>query len=187
MTSQDQRAFLIHNNPSPNHRERREGESLQYVIIHGTWMANDAAVLSRLTDPATELSCHYFIDHEARVHQLVDESRVAYHAGKSQWNDLENLNGHSLGIEIANAGPFATPPTPEQEANPDWSKAPPYTPEQYQTLIALLQDIMARHPHIQPQHVLGHNEISPGRKSDPGAHFDWNMLAAAGVALHRPL
>lgn len=173
--------------PSPNHRERREGERLQYVIIHGTWMRDDAAVLERLTNPATELSCHYFISHAAQVHQLVDESRVAYHAGKSTWNGIENLNGHSLGIEVGNAGPFATPPTTEQEAKPEWGKAEPYTPAQYQTLIELLKAIMARHPHIKPEHVLGHSEISPGRKSDPGPHFDWNILAAAGVALKRPL
>jgi N-acetylmuramoyl-L-alanine amidase len=177
----------LHQHPSPNHRERREGEHLQYVILHGTYMANDAAVLSRLTDPATQLSCHYFIDHDARIHQLVDESRVAYHAGKSVWNGIENLNGYSLGIEIGNAGPFPTPPTPEQEANPDWSNAQPYLPEQYNALISLLRDIMARHPHIKPKHVLAHSEISPGRKSDPGPLFDWNILATAGVALRRPL
>lgn len=177
----------IHQTPSPNHRPCNEGENLQYIIIHGTWMADDEAALARLTDPATEVSCHYFITHEAEVHQLVDESQVAYHAGKSEWNGITGLNGHSIGIEISNPGPFKTPPTPEEEANPDWQNAPLYTDAQYATLVNLLRNIMTRHPHIKPEHVLGHNEISPGRKSDPGPHFDWNVLATAGVALRRPL
>ncbi|MCP5405109.1 MAG: N-acetylmuramoyl-L-alanine amidase [Pseudomonadaceae bacterium] len=177
----------IHPHPSPNHRPRREGEHLRYIILHGTYMADDAAALARLSDPATEVSCHYLITHTGELFQLVDESLVAFHAGQSTWDGISGLNGYSLGIELGNAGPFTSPPTPQQEANPDFTHAPPYTEAQYTTLIALLKDIMTRHPHIQPHHVLGHNEVSPGRKSDPGPHFNWSRLAAAGLALPRPL
>lgn len=173
--------------PSPNHRERTTDERLRYVILHGTWMADDEAALARLTDPVAGVSCHYLITHDGDLVQLVDESRVAFHAGQSTWEGTNGLNGYSLGIELGNAGPFATPPTPAQEACPDWAAAKPYTEAQYATLIHLLADIIARHPHITPTHVLGHSEVSPGRKSDPGPHFDWNRLAAAGVAIPRPL
>lgn len=172
---------------SPNHRPRNEGERLQYVILHGTWMADDAAAIRHLINPATNVSCHYVITHTGEVVQLVDEALVAFHAGKSTWDGIDGLNGYSLGIEIGNAASFETPPTVETEQHPDWAKAKPYLDVQYEAVIALLKDIMDRHPQIKPEHVLGHSEVSPGRKSDPGQHFDWGRLAAAGVALARPL
>ena len=175
--------------PSPNHRERREDERLEFVILHGTWMAGDEGALARLRDTTAEVSCHYYISRNGEIIQLVDESEVAYHAGKSRWvnaagDTVEGLNGWSLGIEIANSGPFgAHAPTPEQEANPDWNRAEPYTMAQYDAVIDLLRDIMVRHPVIARERVLGHSTVSPGRKSDPGPHFDWEWLEAAGVAL----
>lgn len=175
--------------PSPNKRERKEGERLEFIIIHGTWMVGDEGALARLTDPVAEVSCHYYITRSGEVIQLVPEAEVAFHAGKSHavngmgWT-VEGLNGWSLGIEIANSGPFgAIPPTPQQEANPDWSKAEPYTVAQYDALTELLRDIMARHPEIVPERVLGHDAVSPGRKSDPGQHFDWQRLIEAGVTI----
>lgn len=173
--------------PSPNHRARVAPEEARYVILHGTWMADDEEALRRLTDPATQVSCHYLITHGGEIVQLVDETLAAFHAGKSTWDGIDGLNGYSLGIEIGNAGPFATPPTPEQEATPNWANATPYTDAQYAALINLLTDIMERMPRITSNHVLGHSEVAPGRKSDPGPHFDWSRLAAAGVALPRPL
>ena len=177
--------------PSPNFRERREGEAWQYVILHGTWMADDDAVIRTLTSPAKEVSSHYFITHAGEVVQLVSESHVAWHAGKSAWEGREMLNSCALGIEIGNIGPWHSQQvTRENENNvtPEmWATAIPYREVQYTALIALLRDIMARHPHIKPEHILGHSEVSPGRKSDPGQHFEWNRLVAAGVAIPRPL
>jgi N-acetylmuramoyl-L-alanine amidase len=150
-------------------------------------MAGDEGALARLTDPAAEVSCHYYICRNGEVIQLVPEAEVAFHAGKSRavnagGVEVDGLNGWSLGIEIANSGPFgAVPPTPEQEASPDWDKAEPYTLAQYDSVVALLRDILARHPLITPERVLGHDAVSPGRKSDPGRHFDWEFLEAAGV------
>lgn len=173
--------------PSPNFRARKPEARVRYVIVHGTWMADDAAALERLCDPKAEVSCHYLIRHDGGVVRLVEEDQVAFHAGKSVWDGIEGLNDWSLGIEVGNAGPFEVPPTPETEKNPDWATAKPYRDVQYAALIALLREIMARHPQIGPEHVLAHSEVSPGRKSDPGPHFEWDRLAAAGVALRRPL
>lgn len=173
--------------PSPNKRARKDTERLEFVVIHGTWMAGDEGALARLTDPVAEVSCHYYITRGGEVVQLVNEAEVAFHAGKSSavnslgWN-VEGLNGWSIGIELANSGPFgATPPTPEDEVNPDWDKAEPYTQVQYSVLVELLRDIMERNPGIIPERVLGHDAVSPGRKSDPGPHFDWELLEAAKV------
>ena len=175
--------------PSPSHRARKAEERLEFVIIHGTWMAGDEGALARLTDAVVEVSCHYYITRGGEIIQLVKEAEVAYHAGKSHavnsmgWN-VEGLNGWSLGIEVANSGPFgATPPTPEEEATADWDNVEPYTQAQYGALVDLLRDIMARHAGITPARVLGHDVVSPGRKSDPGPHFDWEWLEAAKVAL----
>ncbi len=161
---------------SPNFRERKDGEELRYIVIHGTWMADDAAVIRRLMDPITKVSAHYFIDHAGQIIQLVGEDNVAWHAGKSTWDGLDGLNSYSIGIEVGNAGPFAKPPTPDEEANPDWAKAPPYRDCQYEALAKLIADIRTRHPQITAKRILGHSDISPGRKSDPGPHFEWSRL-----------
>lgn len=176
---------------SPNGRARAADDVWRYVILHGTWMAGDDAALARLTDPAAEVSCHYYISRSGEIIQLVGEDRVAWHAGKSAWQGQEMLNGSALGVEIGNAGPFPDgAPSPADEARPSaeqWAQAEPYTEAQYAALIALLQDILGRHPQIGVAGVLGHSEVSPGRKTDPGQHFDWDKLAVAGVALPRPL
>lgn len=176
---------------SPNHRPRKEGEAWQYVILHGTWMADDEAVICTLTNPAKEVSSHYFITHGGEIVQLVGEENVAWHAGQSAWDGREMLNSCALGIEIGNIGPWHSQQVTRENQNnvtpAMWADAKPYLDVQYEAVIALLKDIMERHPQIKPEHVLGHSEVSPGRKSDPGEHFDWNRLAAAGVALARPL
>lgn len=176
--------------PSPNGRERKADEWLEFVVVHGTWMLSDEDALARLCDPLAEVSCHYYITRAGKVVQLVGEERVAFHAGKSQAVDAngelrEGLNGWSLGIEIGNAGPFVEgAPDALAEANlreEDWAKAEPYTEVQYVALIALLKDILARNKGISASRVLGHDAVSPGRKSDPGKHFDWQILRDAGV------
>lgn len=173
---------------SPNRRVRRADELLEFVIVHGTWMAGDEGALARLTDPVAEVSCHYYITRAGEVIQLVAEAEVAFHAGKSRavnatGVEIEDLNGWSLGIEIANSGPFGgRVPTPAEEASPDWATVEPYTEAQYGAVVTLLKDIMERNRGIQPARVLGHDAVAPGRKSDPGPHFDWMRLIAAGVA-----
>ena len=174
--------------PSPNFRPRRPGEVVRLVVMHGTWMAGDASALARLCDAAAEVSCHYYIARDGVVTQLVREADVAWHAGKSQWQFgdevVEGLNPLSLGIELGNSGPFmAFPdgPPPEVEATPDWLNFEPYTDAQYEALAALLSSVLVRYPQLTISDVVGHDAVSPGRKSDPGPHFDWLRLRRALV------
>jgi N-acetylmuramoyl-L-alanine amidase len=152
--------------PSPNHNERPAGKSIDMLVIHYTGMRDAESALQRLTDPAAQVSSHYLIDEAGEVHRLVDESRRAWHAGVSYWAGERDINGISIGIELANPGhefgyrPFAEP--------------------QMSALIALCWGILARHP-IPPLRVLGHADVAPARKSDPGELFDWRRLAAAGI------
>lgn len=168
--------------PSPNTRERKAGERLEFVVIHGTWMAGDDAALARLCDPVAEVSCHYYITREGEIVQLVPERLVAFHAGVSravngQGVEIEGLNNWSLGIEVANCGPFLDgPPSVDEETLVGWTRAEPYTEAQYAALKVLVADILARNPYITKERVLGHNEVAPGRKTDPGTHFNWNWL-----------
>lgn len=161
--AEPQEVVALH--PSPNHAPRVE--PIKYIILHGTWMDDDTAALARLCDPAAEVSCHYFITRSGELLHLVAENCVAWHAGKSSWQGDEMLNKNSIGIEIS---------------NPGVDKGVPYTPAQYATLLALVRNISTRHA-ISPKHVLGHSDIAPGRKDDPGPHFDWNILVKAGVAV----
>lgn len=168
---------------SPNQRPRNEGEAIRLIVLHATYMASDDEALQRLCDPVTEVSCHYYIKRNGEVIQLVPDDAVAWHAGKSRWafpngEVLENLNPHSLGIELGNAGPFGAiaphGPTPEQEQNaltgPDWSQAEPFPELQIQALASLLKTLLQRHT-LTPEAIVLHSQISPTRKSDPGPHF----------------
>ena len=167
---------------SPNHRIRAASERLEFLILHGTWMASDDDALRRLCDPMAEVSCHYYITREGEILQLVPERLVAFHAGvsravNSEGVEIDGLNNWSLGIEVANCGPFLNgPPTTDEEVLMGWSRVEPYTEAQYAALKALTADIMARNPGITKERVLGHSEVAPGRKSDPGLHFDWSWL-----------
>ena len=149
-------------------------------------MASDDEAIERLCDPATEVSCHYYIKRNGDVVQLVPDDAVAWHAGKSRWafangEVLENLNPHSLGIELGNAGPFGAiaphGPTPEQEVNPNWSQAEPFPEAQIQALVTLLKTLLQRH-NLGPETLVLHSQISPTRKSDPGMHFPFEEIKA---------
>ncbi len=159
--------------PSPNHASRRE--PVRLIVLHGTGMADDQAALQRLCSPEAEVSCHYFIDQQGLLFRLVEENRIAWHAGKSSWQGEESVNRFSLGIEISNPGDGTG-----EKAHPV-EKVVPYHDVQYETLIALLEDLLARYE-LGPQAVVGHCHIAPGRKTDPWPHFDWSRLVRAGVA-----
>lgn len=149
--------------PSPNSGERRGGVAPSLVVIHYTAISCDAA-RARLCDPTAEVSAHYLISETGVVEALVDEKARAWHAGAGQWGGLDDINSHSIGIELANDGqqPF---PEPQMAA-----------------LEALLHGILARWA-IPPQRVIGHSDMAPTRKSDPGPHFDWRRLALQGLAV----
>ena len=151
---------------SPNHGERRLGPP-DMIIIHYTGMETSAAARTRLCDPAAEVSAHYLIDVDGTIDQLVDEARRAWHAGVSEWDGETDINSRSIGIELVNKG-----------AGSDYH---PFPAAQMAALIDLITDIVARHD-IAPKDVVGHEDIAPGRKIDPGPKFDWERLRRLGLA-----
>jgi N-acetylmuramoyl-L-alanine amidase len=141
------------------------------VVLHYTGMASGAAAIARLADPVAQVSAHYVVAEDGNVLQMVDETRRAWHAGRSWWRGIADVNSASIGIEIVNPGhEFGYVPFP---------------PEQMASVVALVEAIVARHA-IRPANVVGHSDVAPARKQDPGELFDWPALAARGLAA-RPL
>jgi N-acetylmuramoyl-L-alanine amidase len=153
--------------PSPNHNDRAGPVSL--LLLHYTGMASGEEALQRLCDPRAEVSAHYVVDEDGSILQLVPESRRAWHAGRSYWKGERDINSRSIGIEIVNPG--------------HENGYRPFPDAQVQSVIELARDICARHG-IAPHDVLGHSDVAPERKEDPGELFPWDRLAAAGVGLH---
>jgi N-acetylmuramoyl-L-alanine amidase len=152
---------------SPNFGARIGCDAPDMVVLHYTAMESCAAAIERLRAPAHEVSAHYVIGRDGRVVQLVDEEMRAWHAGVSAWGDVRDINSRSIGIELDNAGSLAA--------------FVPFSDVQMGSLEALLRSVMVRWS-IAPRHVLGHSDVAVGRKSDPGAKFDWGRLAALGLA-----
>ncbi len=148
---------------SPNCGPRRDGLTPTIVVLHYTAMADCEAALARLCDPRAEVSAHYLISRKGQVTQLVDEEKRAWHAGEGEWRGMADINSRSIGIELDNTG---THPFPEP---------------QMAALEALLRDILTRWP-IDPLDIIGHSDMAPGRKQDPGPRFDWARLARQGLA-----
>jgi len=154
--------------PSPNHGPRRDGAPIDMLILHYTGMPTAVEAIDRLCDPATEVSAHYVIEEDGEVWRLVAEDRRAWHAGRAFWAGETDINSRSIGIELVNPG-----------HGPDYR---PFAEPQIAALIGLCRDILARHP-IPPHRVLGHSDVAPDRKIDPGELFDWERLGAAGIGL----
>lgn len=154
--------------PSPNHGPRPADAAIDILLLHYTGMATAEAALARLTDPAAEVSCHWLIDEDGTLYRLVDESRRAWHAGRSFWAGCTDINSRSIGVELVNPG---------HELG-----YPAFPPAQMHSLVELSREIVARHP-IPPRRVLGHSDVAPDRKRDPGEKFDWAWLAQHGIGL----
>lgn len=150
--------------PSPNFGDRRGGVRPSLVVIHYTGMASCAAARDRLCDPAAEVSAHWLIDRDGLTEQLVDEAARAWHAGAGEWGGLGDVNSRSIGIELQNTG------------------AEPFAEPQMAALEGLLAGILARWD-IPPQGVIGHADMAPDRKADPGPRFDWRRLARQGLSV----
>ncbi len=150
--------------PSPNFGERRGGVRPSLIVIHYTAMESCAAARARLCDPVAEVSAHWLLSETGEVEALVEEPMRAWHAGAGAWAGISDVNSHSIGIELANRGnhPFPEP--------------------QMMALEALLRGIMARWD-IPAHRVIGHSDMAPGRKSDPGRRFDWRRLALRGLSV----
>lgn len=161
--------------PSPNHGTRKAGPDSMLppprpsmIVLHYTGMESGVAALQLLTNPLSEVSCHYLIWEDGRIFQLVPEAARAWHAGKSQWKGETDINSHSIGIEIVNGGHrFGLPPYPDA---------------QIAAVRALCLDLMQRYGMVGNR-VLAHSDIAPDRKEDPGEHFPWSELAASGIGL----
>lgn len=138
------------------------------LVLHYTGMQSASAALQRMCDPAAEVSAHYMIDEDGAVHRLVSEDRRAWHAGVSSWAGDTDINDRSIGIELVNPGHefgYRAFPDPQMAA-----------------LEALAAEILARHP-ISSHRVVGHSDVAPLRKQDPGELFDWPRLAARGIGI----
>jgi N-acetylmuramoyl-L-alanine amidase len=153
--------------PSPNHAPRGE-LPVDILVLHYTELPLKES-LDILSDDKREgrVSAHYVLDLDGTVYRLVPEERTAWHAGKSYWRGREALNATSIGIEIVNLH----------------GDRHDYPPAQIAALIELCKEILARHPHIEPRNVVGHSDIAPQRKIDPGRRFPWKTLAAAGIGV----
>jgi len=153
--------------PSPNFDDRTLPISL--LVLHYTGMETGEAALNRMTDADAKVSAHYMIEEDGRIFQLVAEDKRAWHAGLSEWQGETNINSNSIGIEIVNGG--------HDHPNKDGSLQD-FPDVQINAVIALSKDIMKRHGELT---VLGHSDIAPARKIDPGENFPWQGLAAAGL------
>lgn len=157
--------------PSPNFNDRKH--PVDMLVLHYTGMETGQEALDRMCDASAEVSAHYMIWEDGRIVQLVGEDKRAWHAGVSSWQGDSDLNSRSIGIEIVNGGH-------------DWplegGLLPPYPDAQIEALIELCTGILSRWD-IAPSRIVGHSDIAPARKDDPGEHFPWQRLAEAGIGI----
>ena len=173
--------FTIRERASPNHAARDDPLRIDMLVLHYTGMRSAAEAVERLCDSAARVSVHYVVDEDGVIWRLVPEARRAFHAGVSCWEGEHDLNRVSIGVEIVNPGH-------------EWGYRP-FGEAQMRAVEWLCRAILSRHP-IPPQRVVGHSDIAPARKTDPGELFDWPRLARSGIGLwpvpggaahHRPI
>ena len=153
---------------SPNHDNRPDGQIIDTLVLHYTGMRCGNDALARLCDPTAQVSAHYVIMEDGTVHNLVPEILRAWHSGVSFWRGHTAINTRSIGIELVNPGhDFGYRPFPARQMT---------------ALLLLARDILARHP-IPSRNVVGHSDIAPSRKEDPGEYFDWPLLARHDIGL----
>lgn len=159
---------MITEHPTANWDERPNGAPIDMLVVHYTGMPTAEAALSRLTDPTAKVSAHWLIGEDGVIFSMVPEALRAWHAGVSFWRGATCINARSIGIELVNPGhEFGYRPFPER---------------QMAALLELATDIVTRHS-IPARNVVGHADVAPRRKMDPGELFDWRRLARAGVGL----
>jgi N-acetylmuramoyl-L-alanine amidase len=155
--------------PSPNFGERTLPISI--LVLHYTGMQTGAAAIDWLANTASKVSAHYVVDEDGQLVYMVREEQRAQHAGLSHWRGITDVNSASIGIEIVNPGhEFGYRPFPE---------------DQMDTVTRLVAEIV-RTFGIEPRNVVGHSDVAPARKEDPGELFDWERLAKLGLAVPRP-
>jgi len=147
---------------SPNESIKpREKKNIRFIVIHYTGMQSERACIKRLTSHKSKVSTHYLINREGTITKMVDEKKVAWHAGKSRWKNLINLNDKSIGVELVNKG--------HQFGYENFSK------KQISKLILLCEYLIKKYK-IKESNILGHSDIAPLRKKDPGEKFPWHFL-----------
>jgi N-acetylmuramoyl-L-alanine amidase len=151
---------------SPNHGERKAGVKPDMVVLHYTGMPDPQAAIEHLCSAGSEVSCHYVVLPDGHIVQCVPETLRAWHAGQAVWAGETDINSCSLGIEIANPG--------HDHGYPDFPK------RQIAAVIALCRSIFTRH-RIPAERVLGHSDVAPSRKKDPGEKFPWRTLHDSGI------
>lgn len=193
-------SFDIIQTPSSNFNERIDKKTNKkiikptYIILHYTSGCTSKKAFRALSNFFRPVSAHYLIGANGKIAQLVDESKRAWHAGKSSWKKNDQLNSYSIGIEIVNPG-FSEPGQDPCTENFDiWNQKNgqqvsgssylwySFTQAQIKSVIALCKEIMNRYD-IQPENILGHSDIAPGRKVDPGPLFPWQELAQHGIGV----
>ena len=155
--------------PSPNFDERALPISM--VVLHYTEMKPVETALGKMVNPEAKVSAHYMIDEDGTVTSLVPEAKRAWHAGKSYWRGVTDVNSASIGIELVNPGH-------------EWGYRH-FTEDQMSSLLPLLGDIVERYD-VPRANVVGHSDVAPARKTDPGELFEWERLAQLGLALPIP-
>lgn len=151
---------------SLNYEERKGGAQPYIILLHYTGMQSALAALDRLSDPTSKVSAHYLVDEDGTAHNLVSESKRAWHAGLSYWAGEEDINSCSIGVEIVNPGhEFGYRPFPQVQMD---------------AVLKICRGIMAHHDIL---YVLAHSDVAPERKIDPGELFDWPFLARHGIGL----
>ncbi len=153
--------------PSPNHNERKSGRTPDMILLHYTGMPTGEEALQRLCTPDSKVSSHYVVFENGRIVQCVPEERRAWHAGVSSWAGETDINSCSIGIEIVNPGhEFGYRDFPLR---------------QVAATISLCKSIVTRRGPIPPDRVLGHSDVAPSRKQDPGEKFPWALLSESGI------
>lgn len=161
--------LVITDRLSPNTDARPEATAVDTLILHYTGMKTVEDAIARMCDAESKVSAHYVVDEDGSVIRMVPEENRAWHAGLSYWRGRERLNDNSIGIEIVNPGhEFGYRAFPEA---------------QIESVIVLCKDILARNPRITARNVIGHSDVAPSRKEDPGELFPWESLAANGIGL----
>ena len=158
----------ITQNYSPNfNTPKRQKKNIKYIIIHYTGMKNELSALNRLTDYKSKVSAHYFIKRNGKIINLVPDLYEAWHAGKSNWKNIQSLNRYSIGVEIQNSG--------------HENLYEKYSNKQMNSVKKLLRFLTKRY-RVNCKNILGHSDIAPNRKKDPGEKFPWKKLAKVKLA-----
>ena len=159
--------FKIKNSPNFS-KKPRKNKDIKAIIIHYTGMQSKIASIKRLESRKHKVSCHFLIDRKGEVLKMVNENKIAWHAGESKWKNLKNLNDSSIGIELVNKG-----------HRNGYEK---FTSKQISTLISLCLKLKKKYK-IRNSNIIGHSDIAPLRKQDPGEKFPWKRLSRNGLGI----